>query len=131
QGSKVTGVRRGVAGGRIAGVRWRVRPDVQVADREWAQGLWVAAMPWWPLLPAGIAMIADGLVAEAGPGPVGLAASAPRDDAVCATSAAEGGQVPGTQPELLQPQAVVLLGLTHPLHTDPPHRRRRAGVRGP
>jgi GNAT superfamily N-acetyltransferase len=29
---------------------------------------------WWPLLPAGIAMIADGLVAEAGAGPVGLAA---------------------------------------------------------
>jgi ribosomal protein S18 acetylase RimI-like enzyme len=27
----------------------------------------------WPLLPAGIALLADGLVAEAGPGPVGLA----------------------------------------------------------
>jgi hypothetical protein len=35
----------------------------------------VAAMPpWWPLLPAGIAMLADGLVAEAGNGPVGLVA---------------------------------------------------------
>jgi beta-N-acetylhexosaminidase len=30
--------------------------------------------PWWPLLPAGIAMLADGLVAEAENGPVGLAA---------------------------------------------------------
>ncbi len=31
--------------------------------------------PSWPLLPAGIAMLADGLVAEAGTGPVGLAAA--------------------------------------------------------
>jgi len=56
-------------------MRWRIRPYAQAADREWARGLWVAAMPsWWPLLPAGIAMIADGLVAESGAGPVGLAA---------------------------------------------------------
>lgn len=64
-----------MAGGRIAGVRWRIRPFAPASDREWAEGLWVAAMPpWWPLLPAGIAMIADGLVAETGAGPVGLAA---------------------------------------------------------
>jgi GNAT superfamily N-acetyltransferase len=57
------------------GVRWRIRPFVQAADREWVQRLWVAAVPpSWPLLPAGIAMLADGLVAEAGTGPVGLAA---------------------------------------------------------
>jgi beta-N-acetylhexosaminidase len=56
-------------------VRWRIRPYAPTADREWAHGLWAAAMPsWWPVLPAGIAMIADGLVAEAGAGPVGLAA---------------------------------------------------------
>jgi len=37
------------------------------------EGLWVAAMPsWWPLLSAGIALVADGLVAEAEGGPVGL-----------------------------------------------------------
>ena len=64
-----------MARGRIAGVRWRIRPYAPAADREWAQRLWAAAMPsWWPVLPAGIAMIADGLVAEVGAGPVGLAA---------------------------------------------------------
>jgi ribosomal protein S18 acetylase RimI-like enzyme len=56
-------------------VRWRIRPFAPAADREWAEGLWVAAMPpSWPLLPAGIAMLSDGLVAEAATGPVGLAA---------------------------------------------------------
>src|SRR5262249_60941561 len=61
------------AGGRIAGVRWRIRPFAPVADREWAEGLWVAAMASsWPLLPAGIALLTDGLVAEAEAGPVGL-----------------------------------------------------------
>jgi len=56
-------------------VRWRIRPYAPTADREWAHGLWAAAMPSsWPVLPAGIAMIADGLVAEAGAGPEGLAA---------------------------------------------------------
>ncbi len=57
------------------GVRWRIRPYVRAADRQWVEDLWVAAMPpSWPLLPAGIAILADGLVAEAGTGPVGLAA---------------------------------------------------------
>ena len=56
-------------------MRWRIRPFAQAADRAWAERLWVAAMPpSWPLLPAGIAMLAGGLVAEAGMGPVGLAA---------------------------------------------------------
>jgi GNAT superfamily N-acetyltransferase len=56
-------------------VRWRIRPFAQAADREWAEGLWAAAMPpSWPLLPAGIAMLREGLVAEAGMCPVGLAA---------------------------------------------------------
>ena len=59
-------------------MRWRIRPYAQTADREWAHGLWAAAMPSsWPVLPAGIAMVADGLVAEAGAGPVGLAAMDP------------------------------------------------------
>jgi ribosomal protein S18 acetylase RimI-like enzyme len=64
----------GWAGGRIAGVRWRIRPFARAGDRQWAQGLWVAAMPpSWPLLPAGIAVLGEGVVAEAGMGPVGLA----------------------------------------------------------
>jgi beta-N-acetylhexosaminidase len=58
------------------GVRWRMGPFVPAADREWVGRLWVAAMPpSWPLLPAGIAMLADDLVAEAGTGPVGVAAA--------------------------------------------------------
>ena len=62
------GVRWAVASGRIAGVRWRIRPFAQAADREWAEGLWAAAMApsSWPLLPAGIAMLGAGLVALAG-----------------------------------------------------------------
>jgi hypothetical protein len=58
----------GWAGGRIAGVRWRIRPFAQAADREWAEGLWAAAMPppSWPLRPAGIAMLGEGMVAFAG-----------------------------------------------------------------
>jgi hypothetical protein len=56
-------------------MRWWMRPFVPVADREWVPALWAAALPEaWPVLPAGIAMVADGLVAEAGTGPVGLAA---------------------------------------------------------
>jgi GNAT superfamily N-acetyltransferase len=56
-------------------VRWRIRPFAQAADREWAEGLWLAAMPAaWPLLPAGLAVLGDGLVAEAGTGPAGLVA---------------------------------------------------------
>jgi GNAT superfamily N-acetyltransferase len=55
-------------------VRWRIRPFAQPADREWAEALWLAAMPSsWPLLPAGMALLADGLVAETEAGPVGLA----------------------------------------------------------
>jgi ribosomal protein S18 acetylase RimI-like enzyme len=56
-------------------VRWQIRPFAPAADREWAAALWAAAMPSsWPVLPAAIAMLGEGLVAEAGTGPVGLAA---------------------------------------------------------
>ena len=54
---------------------WEMRPFVPVADREWVEALWRAALaPAWPLLPAGIAMLGDGLVAVAGTRPVGFAA---------------------------------------------------------
>ena len=54
---------------------WRMRPLAPTADRGWVKELWAAALPpTWPPLPAGIAMLGDGLVAEAGAGPVGLAA---------------------------------------------------------
>jgi GNAT superfamily N-acetyltransferase len=54
---------------------WRMRPLAPVADREWVEQLWAAALPpAWPPLPAGIAMLRDGLVAEVGADPVGLAA---------------------------------------------------------
>jgi GNAT superfamily N-acetyltransferase len=54
---------------------WRMRPFAPVADRGWAEELWAAALsPAWPPLPAGIAMLRDGLVAEVGADPVGLVA---------------------------------------------------------
>ena len=54
---------------------WRMRPLAPTADRGWVKELWAAALPpTWPPLPAGIAMLRDGLVAEAGADPVGLAA---------------------------------------------------------
>lgn len=54
---------------------WRMRPLVPAADRAWVTELWAAALPpSWPPLPAGIAMLRDGQVAEAGADPVGLAA---------------------------------------------------------
>ena len=56
-------------------MRWRMRRFAPEADRPWVHDLWAAALaPAWPVLPAGVAMVADGLVAEAGTGPVGLAA---------------------------------------------------------
>jgi hypothetical protein len=46
---------------------WRMRPLAPAADRGWMRELWAAALPpTWPPLPAGIAMLRDGLVAEAG-----------------------------------------------------------------
>jgi membrane protein YqaA with SNARE-associated domain len=55
----------GWASGRIAGVRWRIRPFAQAADREWAEGPWAAATPpSWLLLPAGIAMLGEELRAD-------------------------------------------------------------------
>jgi beta-N-acetylhexosaminidase len=54
---------------------WRMRPFAPVADRAWVGELWAAALPpAWPPLPAGIALLRDGLVAEVGTDPVGLAA---------------------------------------------------------
>ena len=49
-------------------MRWRIRPFAQAAGREWAEGLWAAAMPppSWPLLPARIAMLGEGMAALAG-----------------------------------------------------------------
>jgi GNAT superfamily N-acetyltransferase len=52
-----------------------MRPLAPVADRGWVEELWAVALPpAWPPLPAGIAMLRDGLVAEAGADPVGLVA---------------------------------------------------------
>jgi GNAT superfamily N-acetyltransferase len=56
----------------------RIRPFLPTADREMTERLWRAAMPSdWPLLPAGVELLGAGLVAEAGPGPAGLAAFDP------------------------------------------------------
>ena len=62
----------------MAGVGWRIRPFAAAADRAWLRLLWPAAMPpSWPVLPAGIGQLGEGLVAEAGPVPVGFAALDP------------------------------------------------------
>jgi ribosomal protein S18 acetylase RimI-like enzyme len=59
----------------MTSVRWQIRPFVAAADRAWVGLLWQAAMPpSWPVLPAGIEQLGQGLVAEAGPVPVGFAA---------------------------------------------------------
>ena len=59
----------------MAGVGWRIRPFAAAADRAWLRLLWPAAMPpSWPVLPAAIEQLGHGLVAEAGPVPVGFAA---------------------------------------------------------
>jgi len=56
-------------------VSWQIRPFAAAADRAWVRLLWQAAMPpSWPVLSAGIEQLGQGLVAEAGPGPVGFAA---------------------------------------------------------
>jgi GNAT superfamily N-acetyltransferase len=58
-------------------MRWQIRSFAPAADRESVERLWAAAMPSaWPLLPAGIARLGEGLVAEAGTGPVGFVAVA-------------------------------------------------------
>jgi hypothetical protein len=47
-------------------VRWRIRAFVAAADRECVEALWRAAMPpSWPLLPAGVALLGEGLITEA------------------------------------------------------------------
>jgi GNAT superfamily N-acetyltransferase len=59
----------------MTGVSWQIRPFAAAADRAWVRLLWQAAMPpSWPVLPAGIGQLGQGLVAEAGPVPVGFAA---------------------------------------------------------
>jgi GNAT superfamily N-acetyltransferase len=59
----------------MAGVRWWIRPVDAASDPGWVERLWQAAMPpWWPLLPAAIGLLDAGLVAEAGPRPVGFIA---------------------------------------------------------
>jgi GNAT superfamily N-acetyltransferase len=59
----------------MAGVSWQIRPFAAAADRARVRLLWQAAMPpSWPVLPAGIEQLGQGLVAEAGPVAVGFAA---------------------------------------------------------
>ncbi len=56
-------------------MRWQIRSFAPAADRQCVERLWAAAMPpAWPLLPAAIARLGAGLVAEAEPGPVGFVA---------------------------------------------------------
>lgn len=60
---------------RMAGMRWQIRSFAPAADRECVERLWAAAMPpAWPVLPAGIARLGGGLVAEPGPRPAGFVA---------------------------------------------------------
>jgi beta-N-acetylhexosaminidase len=59
----------------MACVRRRIRAFVAAADQECVEALWRAAMPAsWPLLPAGVALLGEGLIAEAGTGVVGFTA---------------------------------------------------------
>ena len=59
----------------MGGVSWRIRAFVAAADRAWVRLLWQAAMPpSWPVLPAGIGQLDEGLVAQAGHVRVGFAA---------------------------------------------------------
>lgn len=59
----------------MTGVSWRIRPFTAAADRAWVRLLWQAAMPpSWPVLPAGIGQLGEGLVAQAGPVPAGFVA---------------------------------------------------------
>jgi len=59
----------------MTGVSWRIRAFVAASDRAWLRLLWQAAMPpSWPVLPAGIGQLDEGLVAQAGHVRVGFAA---------------------------------------------------------
>ena len=59
----------------MTGVGWRIRPFAAAADRAWVRLLWQAAMPpSWPVLPAGIGQLGEGLIAQAGHARVGFAA---------------------------------------------------------
>ncbi len=68
-------LRCGDAAGMMSGVRCRIRPFAAADDREWVERLWQAAMPpSWPLLALGVALLGEGLVAEAASVPVGFVA---------------------------------------------------------
>src|SRR5579859_7261886 len=70
--------RSGGAGAMMTDVSWRIRPFAAAADRAWVGLLWQAAVPpCWPVLPAGIGQLGEGLVAQAGQVPVGFAALDP------------------------------------------------------
>ena len=59
----------------MIGVSWQIRPFAAATDRAWVGQLWQAAMPpFWPVLPAGIGQLGEGLVAQAGPLPAGFVA---------------------------------------------------------
>lgn len=59
----------------MTGVSWRIQPFAAEADRAWVTLLWQAAMrPSWPVLPAGIAQLGEGMVAQAGAVPAGFVA---------------------------------------------------------
>ena len=52
----------------MTGVSWRIRPFTPASDRAWVRLLWQASMPpSWPVLPAGIGQLGEGLVAQARP----------------------------------------------------------------
>lgn len=56
-------------------MRWQMRAFDPTAERECVAALWRAAMPpSWPLLPAGVASLGQGLIADAAHLPVGFAA---------------------------------------------------------
>jgi GNAT superfamily N-acetyltransferase len=62
----------------MTGVGWQIRAFAAATDRAWVGLLWQAAMPpSWPVLPAGLEQLGQGLVAEAGPVRVGFAAFDP------------------------------------------------------
>jgi beta-N-acetylhexosaminidase len=60
----------------IVAQSWRLRPFRPTADRALVETLWRTAMPpAWPLLPAGVTMLNDGLIALAETQPVGFVAA--------------------------------------------------------
>jgi ribosomal protein S18 acetylase RimI-like enzyme len=71
----VTEMRLAAADATMIFVPFRIRPYAPAGDRAWVEELWAAAMPAvWPVLRTGITAVGEGLVAEAGTGPVGFVA---------------------------------------------------------